>query len=355
MVDASLVLQYVANGIVFGGILSLAAIGLSLVYGILSLSNFAHGEFLTFGAFFAFLFAVRAPGSALPFALVLASVVVVAVILDRWRWRRLRRPEVATLLVAAATVAASGVFLGAVRPAGATTNLVLLACTVLAVAATVLLTVGLDLAVWRPLRRKRATILSLVIVSIGVALVIRNSLQIGFGTGNRSFARPAVVAEPFLGVRMLPEQQFTIVAAAVLAVLVHLFLRHTRYGRAMRALADDRDLARVSGVDVDRALVYVWALAGALAAVAGILLTLVSNNTMNVQMGVNIILALFAAVILGGIGSPYGAIAGGLVVGVAMKTSPLWIGSRYEFAAALIILILVLLVRPQGIFGGRAT
>jgi neutral amino acid transport system permease protein len=183
--------------------------------------------------------------------------------------------------------------------------------------------------------------------------VLRNALQMKFGTGNKSFARPAIVADRILGVQMLPEQQFTLFASIVIIGLVAAFLTYTKYGKAMRALADNLDLARVTGIDVDRAIVYVWILSGALVAIAGVLLTLVANNIMNINMGFYLVLPMFAAVILGGIGSPYGAMVGGFVVGIAMKTSAIWIGSRYELAAALIILIVMLLFRPQGLLGGK--
>lgn len=105
---------------------------------------------------------------------------------------------------------------------------------------------------------------------------------------------------------------------------------------------------------MDRVVVYVWAIAGALVAVGGVLLTLIQNNNMYVNMGFAVIVPLFAAVILGGIGSPYGAMLGGLVVGVAMKTSALWLGTEYELASAFLILALMLLVRPQGLLGVRS-
>lgn len=355
--DATQFLQFFVNGVVFGAILALGAIGLSLVYGILGISNFAHGDFLTFGAFMALLFGTSLHLlDGLPTAaLVVALALVVLPGLDVVTLRLLRRHERLVLAGFGALLAVAAAFLILRGPGGAgTTNTVLVVAGLLSLVFTVLLTVGLEFAVWRPLRRKRATLLTLVIVSIGVSLVVRNALQRGFGAGNRSLERPNLVAESFGGVLVSPAQQFTILACIVLITALHLFLRRTRTGKAMRAMADNLDLARVSGIDVDRVVVYVWAIAGALVAIAGILLTLVQNNNMTTNMGFSLILPLFAAVILGGIGSPYGAMLGALLVGVAMKTSALWIGTEYELASAFLILIAVLLTRPQGLLGVRS-
>lgn len=355
--EATQFLQYVVNGVVFGAILALGAIGLSLVYGILGLSNFAHGDFLSFGAFMALLFGTSAYllGNLAPVALVVALALAILPALDVVTLRWLRRPERLLMTGFAATLALAALYLLARGPGGGgTTNTVLVVATLLSVALTVALTVGFEFAVWRPLRRKRATLLTLVIVSIGVSLIIRNALQKGFGAGFRYLERPNLVAESFAGILVSPAQQLALVACVVLITALHLFLRRTRTGKAMRAMADNLDLARVSGIDVDRIVVYVWVIAGALVAVAGVLLTLVQNNNMTTSMGYYLILPLFAAVILGGIGSPYGAMLGALLVGVAMKTSALWIGTDYELASAFLILILVLMTRPQGILGVRS-
>lgn len=356
MPDLTTVLQYVANGVTFGAILALAAIGLSLVYGILNLSNFAHGDFLTLGAFGALL-ASKLWFGALDLALLAAGGVLVGgALLDHLATRRLSRAERATTAAAGAVAFALGaLLLAGVGVDGArTTNLVLVAGTVLSAGIVVGSLLAFEFAVWRPLRKRRATTLTLIIVSIGVALVVRNLLLLQFGGGVNSFDRPGSPSPTYFGVRVSYAEQATIVIAIVLIAAVHLFLKFTRPGKAMRALADNQELARVSGVDVDRMVVYVWILSGALLAVAGVLLALVRNNAMDAQMGAGILIALFAAVIVGGIGSAYGAMLGGFLIGIAMKTTPLWIGSEYELAAAFVALIVVLVLRPQGILGVRA-
>ena len=347
------VAQFVTNGVVFGAILGVSAIGLSLVYGILRLANFAHGEFLTMGALFAYLFAVLQPGILGPLAWGVAGALALVVLVDLVAVHRLGRGERIALAVLAALLAVVGVWAaGRASPIG-TTIPRLLAATLLAVTSAAALAGVLDFVLWRPLRRRRATLLTLVIVSIGLALVMRNALQLGFGAENLAFARGVPVSDILLGLRISDAQQFALVTSVAMMALLHLFLTRTRAGKAMRALADNPDLARACGVPVDRFVLYVWLLAGALTASAGVLLTLVQNNTMNVAMGNNLLLPLFAAVILGGIGSAHGAIVGGFVVGIGMKTSILWLGAEYELAAAFVMLLLVLLVRPQGIFGGR--
>lgn len=363
MVDAALIAQYVANGVIFGGILSLAAIGLSLVYGILNLSNFAHGDFVTLGAFVAYFFAVGDVGArgapeafyrdAAPIAgLVVALVLLAVAALDRFTKRRMGPGETAVLAGFALALGALATWLLFTGPGGpGTTNRVLALATLISVAAVVALTLALELLVWRPLRKRGATTLTLIICSIGVALFVRNALLLRFGGHNRALQRPVPEAPRYFDIAVSEAQQFALLVTVVVIVLVHLLLTRTRVGKAMRAVRDNADLARVSGINVDRVVVHVWVLGATLTALSGVLLVLVNNNSMNVGMGFNILLPLFSAVILGGVGSAYGAMAGGFVVGVAMKTSVLWLGTKYETASAFLILIGVLLVRPQGIFG----
>jgi branched-subunit amino acid ABC-type transport system permease component len=352
VVAAAELLQYLANGIGFGAILALAAIGLSLVYGILNLSNFAHGDFVALGAFMTLLFAT-VHVTALPFlALGLGAAILLWLALDVWRLKRLDKLERAiaggfatALLVLGAAMLATG------ERGPTTTELVLVTGTAVAIGAVVAILLASEFLIWRPLRAKRATTLTLIIVSIGLSLVVRNALQVRFGGGNHNFSRPGIPSDRIFGILVSDAQQFTIVTAIVAIVGVHLLLRYTRAGKAMRALADNAELARVTGIDVDRMVIYVWILSAALVTIAGVLLTLVQNNIMNVHMGFGIIIALFASVIVGGIGSAYGAMLGGFIVGIAMKTSASWIGTEYELASAFMILIIVLIVRPQGILG----
>lgn len=356
MVDATQVLQYVANGVSFGAILALGAIGLSLVYGILGLSNFAHGDFLAFGAFMALFFAVAAyPGNdnLVLVCVVVGLLLVAGALVDQLATKRLTRPERWTGAAMGLALLVYGAWLSISPGPPGTSNRVLVLATLLGVVCTVALTVGLEFAIWRPLRRRRATLLTLVIVSVGISFIVRNALQMYFGGDSKQFARPTAVADSYFGILITPTQRSVLLLAVILIAAVALFLRYTKTGMSMRAVADNLDLARVSGIDVDRVIVYVWAIAGALVGVAGVLLALYTNNQLLVNMGFNIIIPLFASVILGGIGSMYGAALGGLVVGVAMKTSSLWLGAagEYELAAAFLILALMLLVRPQGLLG----
>lgn len=395
LLDAGALPQYVFNGLVVGAVLALAAMGLTLVYGILDLSNFAHGDLLTLGAYLTIFFtAMAAPAVTHAWAVALVLAAAAVFLLARRRRFGLGRMDAGVVLVggllfvaalaggrfvprldgalvvggaaAAAALAAGAVWTWKRRPdpawqAGAAAALVvfvLLAAgrerfvlpALVAAAVVGLGSVVLDLAVWQPLRRRRATVLTLLIVSIGVALALRHALMVRFGTGFRNFDRPLAVAEEYYGVLVTPEQTFVLVAAVLLVACTHVVLRRTRLGRAMRALADDRDLARASGIDVDRVVRHVWLLAGALAGIAGVLLGMLVNVHPN--LGWFQLLPVFAAVILGGIGSPTGAMVGGVALGVVMETSVAF-APEYKLAMAFLVLIAVLVVRPEGIFGGR--
>lgn len=354
MADLTQWMQFLVNGISLGSILALCAIGLTLVYGILNLANFAHGDMLTLGAYGALFFGVGAwwgGQNLLLAAFVVAAVLIVLAALDQFVTRRLTNAERWTILGFGAAVGAVALFISLAGRGGAgTTDRVLLLAALLSVLATVIVTVLFELTVFRPLRKKKGTILSLVIASLGLSLVVRAGLQIYFGGDFRHLARPINPSPRYFGVAVSDAQLATVVIAAVLIFGVHLLLKYTRTGKAMRALADNRDLARVCGIDVDRIILYVWVIAGALVAVGGVMFTLIQNNNVNINMGFSILIPIFAAVVLGGVGSPYGAMAGGLVVGIAMRV----VTAEYDLAAAFLVLIVVLFVRPQGIFG-RAT
>ncbi|HET6404948.1 MAG TPA: branched-chain amino acid ABC transporter permease [Candidatus Thermoplasmatota archaeon] len=353
MPDLTTVLQYLANGVAYGAILALAAIGLSLVYGILNLSSFAHGDFLTLGAFGALLAARMWFDSLDVILLAMGVALLLAAVADQFTGRRLSVGERSSIAGAGLVALVLGILLtmGVGMNGRATTNLVLIGATVVSAFLVIGALLAFEFAVWRPLRKRRATTLTLIIVSIGVALVVRNALLLRFGGGLHSYARPGSPSPTYFGVRISEAEQATFLIAILLIAGVHFFLRYTRAGKAMRALADNQELARVSGVNVDRMVLYVWVLSGVLLAVGGVLLALVRNNAMDAQMGGNMLIALFAAVIVGGIGSAYGAMLGGFIIGIAMKTTPLWIGSEYELAAAFMALIVVLIVRPQGLLG----
>jgi len=208
---------------------------------------------------------------------------------------------------------------------------------------------------WRPLRARRAGFMSLFLASIGLALVLRQSLLLAAGPQPRTFRVDPYRVYVLGSVRLSQAQFVAIVVAAGAISAIGLFLSRTALGRTMRALADDRALAAVAGIDVGRVIAFTWVLAGLLAGVAGVLAGLV-QTTFDPNFGFQLLLPIFAAVVLGGIGSAYGALAGGLALGVAMELST-WpslfggVNPVYKPVVAFVLLAAALLVRPQGLFG----
>jgi branched-subunit amino acid ABC-type transport system permease component len=287
-------LQLLANGLVTGSVIAIGAVGVSIVYGILRLVNFAYGDFIAFGALAAYAF--NGPlGVPLVFA------------------------------------------------------------TALGMLATAALSLLLDRILWRPLRIRRAGFMSLFLASIGLALVLRQALLLAYGPQPQTYRVDQFKVYVLGSVRLSQAQFITIVTAAVVIVAIGLFLARTTLGRTMRALADDRALAAIAGVDVGRAIAFTWILSGLLAGIAGVLAGL-AQSTFDPNFGFTLLLPIFAAVVLGGIGSAYGALAGGLTLGVAMELStwPSFFGGvdpTYKPVVAFVVLTAALLVRPQGLFG----
>ncbi len=281
--------QVVINGMVLGCIIALSAIGLTVTYRILNFANFAHGDFVTLGAYIAFLFS-------------------------------------------------------------AILGLNFLAACALAIAAAALFSVGLDCLIWKPMRSKGASSTALMILSIGLAICLRNLIVFVFTPDIERFPLPVKEGMTLGGVVITPYQVAVTAVAVVLMFAVHYLLRKTSIGLAMRALSDNMDLARVSGIDVDRVVRYTWATGMALAAAAGILYGLITN--INPNMGWFMVIPIFAAVILGGIGNPYGAMMGGIIIGLSQELSTLILPSEYKIAVSFFIMIVVLLVKPKGLMGG---
>ncbi len=281
------------NGLSSGGIYALGAIGLSLVYGILKLVNFAHGDFMTIGGYVAFAINVSAG-----------------------------MPLIVAALAAIAAVAA--------------------------------LALVLEWGIWAPMRRRGAGIMQLLLLSIGLAFVLRNLILFQWGGDDRSLDVDRFQSwNPFAGVRITAIQVTVILTAGVVLLLVAAMLKSTLIGKMMRALADSFDLAEVSGVNTRRVVTYTWLLAGGLAGLAGVLAAIYTTLTPNT--GWFLLLSIFAAVVLGGIGNAYGALVGGLVLGLVQEWSTMFIEPTYKEAIGFLVLILVLLVRPQGIFGQART
>jgi branched-chain amino acid transport system permease protein len=224
---------------------------------------------------------------------------------------------------------------------------------VVAGAFTVVLSLVIDRVVYRPMRGEEG--ISLLIASIGVAFALRYLIVFVFDSAPRSVAEtPARVS---LGGTALwfDWHQLTLVVACVgLMLAVHLLLQGTKLGKAMRAMADNEDLARITGIPTERVVQWTWIIGGGLAGVAGYLLIL-EAGTIAFNRGWILLLLIFAAVILGGIGSIYGAIAGGLVIGLTETVAQIWLPSGFTRAAAFLLMILILLYRPEGIFAGRST
>jgi neutral amino acid transport system permease protein len=286
--------QLFANGLVTGSVIAIAAVGVSLVYGILRLVNFAYGDFMAFGALAAYAF-----NGPLGFGIVVSVL--------------------------------------------------------LAMLATAVLSLVLDAALWRPLRARRAGFMSLFLASIGLALVLRQVLLLAYGPQPQHYNVNPYKVYVIGSVRLSEAQFITIIVAAGAIVAIGIFLSRSTVGRTMRALADDRALASIAGIHVGRVIAYTWILSGLLAALAGVLAGLIQTS-FDPNFGFQLLLPVFAAVVLGGIGSAYGALAGGLALGLAMELStwPSLLGGVnpvYKPVVAFAVLAAALMVRPQGLFG----
>lgn len=280
-------IQSLFNGIAVGSIIALAAVGLTLTMGILRLSNFAHGDFLTMGAYLTWV--VNHEGLNIWLSIIVATV------------------------------------------------------------GTVILMLVCEQLLWKPMRDKRASSTTLIIISIGLALFLRNGILFIWGGSNQNYDLPLVEAIDIGGVKIAYYRIIVVALTIGAIVALHLVLQNTKIGKAMRAVADNIDLARVSGINVEQVVLFTWIMTAVLTAFGGGLFGLITAVRPN--MGWFMILPMFAAVILGGIGNPYGAIAGGLIIGIAQELSVPIFGSEYKLGVALVIMISILLIRPQGIFG----
>jgi branched-chain amino acid transport system permease protein len=303
-------LQAILDGAVLGATVSLGAIGITLTYAILRFANFAHGEFITWGGYFA-----------------LAALGAIA-----------GSRDLAALLG------------GPIEPFSFGWPLIV------AVFASILVTAALalilDAIYFRRLRRAKVAIAS-VIGSFGAALVLRNLVILGFEADPLYFSREIQIAIRFgPGLKITPDQIVLIGVTAALVVALHLFLTRTQMGRAMRGVRENPDLAAVSGIDVVAVIRATWVIGATLAAIGGVLLGLTIQ--LRPSIGFDLLLPLFSAAILGGIGSVYGAVLGGLVIGITESLAVLIIGPEYRAAISFGVLFLILLVRPQGILGARA-
>lgn len=319
------------SGAVLGSIYALGAIGVTLIFGILRFAHFAHGDMMTMGGFVAFVLAATA--TALGFTGPL---------------------PMGFMVLPFAMVIAAG------------------------------LALGIDKGFYAPLRARGAKPVTLLIASIGVTLMIQGLIRLFFGTGTRSFFEEVPkklirIEVPFGGatrpITTTEPQVLMIIVTIIAVVVLHFFLTRSKFGKAMRAMADNADLAQVSGINTKLVIRVTWIISGALACMAGTMLAL--DVTLKPDLAFNIVLPIFAAAIVGGLGQAYGAIAGGFLVGFAETMSvfnwaiflrpfrdslPEWVPNdlsivptEYKLTVAFVILVIVLLVRPTGIFKGAST
>ncbi len=297
----------VVNGIFLGAIIALGAVGLTLIYGILNFANVAHGDYMTMGAYLA-LFLV---GSVLP------AVGVEGQGLGPFTFGY---PLLIALPVAVVVVAAGSIVL--------------------------------DVAIYRRLRDRGVNTVVLAMASLGVAIALRGLVQIIWSGETQHYPRESrQVYHLPMDVRIPPDDIFIAIVAIILVVGVYLVLTRTKMGKAMRATADNPELALVSGINTQRVIRWTWGMGAVLTATAGVLLAVFQAQLLPI-MGWKFLIPLFAAVLLGGIGNPYGALVGAFVIGVTSEVSTQWINPSYKPVVAFAIMIGLLLVRPRGIFGG---
>jgi neutral amino acid transport system permease protein len=203
------------------------------------------------------------------------------------------------------------------------------------------------------MRARRAGLLQLLLMSIGLAFIIRALIQFFWSTDIRLLDVNSTATVTFLGLRIGRTQLIVIGVGFAVLIAIGLMLRYTLLGKRMRALADDLDLAETAGIDTSRVILYTWIFAGALAGLAGVLAGAVTE--LEPELGFTLLLPIFAAVVLGGIGDAFGALAGGIVLGVVIEWSTMFIDARWKLTVGFAVLILVLLIRPQGIFGRART
>lgn len=201
----------------------------------------------------------------------------------------------------------------------------------------------------QPFSRRKPKLLILFILTIAVSLMVQNIILLFFTGNSLAYNLPASTPHHFGPFLLTGLNLFSIAASVVVMVAVHLVLRYTKFGKAQRAVADSRDLALVTGINAERVIQLTWLLDGLIAGFAGFLLG-IASGTLTPTLGQGYLLVIFAAAILGGIGKPYGAMAGALVIGLAMEISALYIPAAYKEVVAFALLVLTLLIRPSGIF-----
>lgn len=284
--------QLTVDGIILGLIIGLAALGLNLIFGTTGLTNFAHGEILTFAGLLTYY---------------LSAIIGLPV-----------------LLAAPLAVVLSAFIAGYLQ----------------------------DKYLWKPLRKRGTGLIAMLVVSIGFAIFLRYFFLFIFGGDTRQLPQYAGQAGlEIWAVNITPKSIMTTIIGVIFIVLATLWLLRTRMGKASRAVADNPALASASGIDVQKVILAVWVLGAALAGYAGVIVTI--NQGVSFLMGQDMLLLIFAAVTLGGLGTANGALVGAMIIGLFVQLSTLFIPTELKYVGALIVLILILVVRPQGILGKR--
>lgn len=313
------------TGVTIGAIYALGALGVTLIFGVLRFAHFAHGDSMMLSAYIAFF-------------LLTGTVTGTSQNVDE----TVLPVSLADLPGATEQIwhfsFGYGLLLGILGAAVVTAGLFVM----------------LDRVIYRRLRLSRGGVVTFAIASLGLALVLRSLMLIFWGSSPRFYSgglRETV--DIVFDIRLLYDQIFILSMTVVMLIATYYLLFRTRLGKAMRAMADNPDLARVSGINTDRIVVLTWTVTGVLVAVAGVMLALQAQ--MKPELGFIILLPLFAATILGGIGSPHGAVLGGLIIGTVQEVSVTFefLSPGYKFSLAAIILIAILLIRPTGLFGQR--
>ena len=290
-------IQLAIGGLVFSALLAMAALGLSMIFGTTGLTNFAHGELITFGAIIAF--AVdRLPGQisiAGANITVVVGVIVAFIVSGAFGWLN-------------------------------------------------------DAALWRPLRRRGTGVIAMMIVSIGLSLFLRNVYQYFAGAQSQNYSQYSAVTPYEIGPFLItPKEIIVFIFAMGVLVATTALLQYTRVGKATRAVADNPALSSATGINVERVINIVWIGGAALAGLSGALLGLTQG--FDYQIGFKILLLVFAAVVLGGLGTIWGAIVGAFIIGLFTELTTLFVPAEFKFVGALLVLIVVLLIRPQGLLG----
>ncbi len=283
--------QQVVSGLRLGLLLALASIGLSLIYGTTGLSSFSHAEQVTLGGLLGYTFA-----NVLGLNIFLTIFIVMVI--------------------------------------------------------TGLTGYVQDAVIWKPLRKKGLSLTQMIIVTIGLALALQYTFQMFWGAKTIRILKNNPDTFTIGPVTLTFESLWAMGLSVIVLILVGLFLLKTRTGRATRAVSDNPALAAASGIDVDRIIRLVWVIATALAGLSGVMLGLVLNG-INWQTGMQLLLLMFAAVTLGGLGTAFGALVGSLIIGMTVELANFVVPGDFKYATALVLLIIILLVRPQGIFGRK--